>query len=93
MGAAACSLRKVLAVSELGVKGVALLLRALVLPVRRPLVREGLFELFDKRLGVIEAGEDGFGVGAPEDGAVLLAGARDTLDAAHGCRHGLGETV
>ncbi|KAI9167437.1 Pre-mRNA-splicing factor cwc15 [Paramyrothecium foliicola] len=90
---AARRLRQLLPITQRGVEGVAFALRALILPVGRPLAGQRLVELVDKRLTGIQAREQAFGLGAPPDAAVLLAGAAHALDAVHGDGHGLGEAV
>ncbi|KAJ6444739.1 Pre-mRNA-splicing factor cwc15 [Purpureocillium lavendulum] len=94
VGAAARHLGQPLAAAgELGVKGIALALGALVLPVGGPVVGEDGGELVDEGPGRVEAGEGVRGGGGPVDAAVLLAGAADGGDAGHGHggRHGGGE--
>lgn len=93
MSSAPSSLGQLLSVAQLGVKGITLPLGALILPIGRPLVRQRLLELLDERLVGAQAPEDLFGAAVPEDAAVLLAGAADAADAAHGHGHGLLEAL
>ena len=69
---------------QLGVKLVALLLRAVVLPVGGIGVREGVLQLVDQRLVRLESAEQGLSLAAPVDAAVLLARAADAPDAVQG---------
>ena len=69
---------------QLGVELVALLLGAVILPVGRIGVREGVGQLVDEGLVRLQAGEQGLGLAAPVDAPVLLAGAADAPDPVQG---------
>lgn len=91
--AASRHLCELLATTQGVVERITLLLGAVILPIGRPLVRQRLGELVDKRLLGIQAVEDLGGAGVPEDAAVLLARAADGADAGERDGRGLGETV
>jgi hypothetical protein len=85
---AACSLSELVRVTELCVERLDLLLCACVLPVGAegvaestlPLALCAALELLEQRLACIEVGEQVLSIMAPEDGSMLHARTRDTLD-------------
>lgn len=81
MCAAARHLGQLLPPAEGSVKGIALGLGALILPVGGPFVRQGGGQLADEGPGGVKAGQAGLGAGVPEDAAVLLAGTPHGADA------------
>lgn len=93
MGTAARNVGQLLPVPQLGIKGNQLLMRAVILPIRRKLMRQRLVQLPNEGLRSVEPAQQLLGARIPEDAAVLLAGAADSLDAAHGQGHGLGEAL
>lgn len=69
----------------MSLKVVALLLRAVILPVGRELEGEhALVQLLEQRAFRVEALQRRLGVAAPVHARVLLARAADSLDLAHG---------
>lgn len=93
---AASNLRQPLRRLKIGIKLVALRLRAVILPIRRVGERKRLLQLLDERLiGLRQAAQQRLGLLGPVGAAVLLARAADALDAVHGrlCREAAQDEV
>lgn len=93
MGTAARNLSQRLPIPQLGIKSNQLITRAVILPIRRKLMRQRLIQLLNQRLLRIQPTQQLLGARTPEHAAVLLARTADALDAAHGHGHRLGQTL
>lgn len=75
------------------IKRITLPLRTLILPIRRPLMRQTPPQLLHKTLPRIQPLQQRLSLLAPEDAAMLLPRAAHTTDAAHGHGHSLCQAV
>lgn len=89
MSTATRSLREVFSPAELSVKRITLCLRALILPIGRPLIRQRVRQLLDERRLGVQGLEALLRLVVPVHAAVLLAGAADAAEARHGDPRGL----
>ena len=88
MGTTASGFGELLPVSKLGIERICLLLRTLILPVGSPFIGQSRRKLLSKTFVCVQTTENLLSIGVPEDTAMLLTGARNTLDAVQRDRHG-----
>lgn len=93
MGTAACNLSQRLPVSQLGIKSNQLILRAMILPIRRKLMRQRLIQLLNQRFACIQPTQQLLRTRTPKHTPMLLSRTTNSLDAAHGHGHRLAQTL